>query len=413
MELHICGFNAHNQLVSGSKDETNQFSKIRQSLYLRVRSALWSSMMFEDDGNLIHTGFRSSGVDPTLVDSPPLWNIKAIFGDTSGVLGALTNDGSIYLFHDGLPTKPHVQFKKHHFDEDSFITKQNLSIHHVAIADNEEVCIITGKNTTSVVSRYSHSIDCNMQSGDRCGCMSVSADHTPQITLSGPTAKLEIHTFASFEDFECSKPPISTVPMSTPIVSLLAGATGFTTLTSNGEVLTFGSALHAQSLGRTPSPSHPANVPASIPSLGGIPIRKIAIGGWIGAALSEDNDLYVWGGHLGGAKRMSALPNLADGEEVKLVDIDGGVDIVDVGVGSGHIIVLTAEGRVFVAGDGDCGQLGTGPKVFEEDWVMVMDKSQGEVVEVGAGVWCSWVLMDRRRQGSADDERNIETCFNI
>ena len=162
------------------------------------------------------------------------------------------------------------------------------------------------------------------------------------------------------------------------------------------EVLTFGSPLYARSLGRDPTVSDPADSPSAVPFLGGIPIGKIAAGGWIGAALSQDRDLYIWGGGTGGEKRMKVLPALSDDETVRLVDIDGGVDVLEVGVGSGHVLALTAEGEVWAAGDGECGQLGTGERIFEDNWVRVRGEweGRGKVVGLGCGVWCSWIVLD-------------------
>ena len=117
--------------------------------------------------------------------------------------------------------------------------------------------------------------------------------------------------------------------------------------------------------------------------------------------MSEDSDLYIWGGQAGEAKKMNALPRPSDGAEVVLVDIDGGVDVVDVGVGSGHILALTRDGKVWVTGEGEYGQLGTGTKAFEEDWLQVRGEweGNGRVVEVDCGVWYSWVLVDTRIDG--------------
>ena len=220
----------------------------------------------------------------------------------------------------------------------------------------------------------------------------------PSIEFSPPTGRLQIHTFSSIEDFLSSEPPTSTSPILAPLRSLHGAATCFAALSTTDEILTFGSALHPQALGRTPTPTNPAEVPSPISFLGGISIDKIAVGGWIGAAVSEDRDLYVWGGQPGAAKRMNALPKFSAGEEVRLVDINGGVDVVDVGVGSEHIIALTGDGEVWVTGEGDCGQLGTGAADFEEDWVRVRGdwEANGRVVGVGCGVWCSWVLVDSR-----------------
>ena len=158
--------------------------------------------------------------------------------------------------------------------------------------------------------------------------------------------------------------------------------------------------MHARSLGREPTLSDPADSPGAIPSLGGVPVDKVAVGGWIGAAVSRDRDLYVWGGRTGDEKKIRALPDLSDDDEpVRLVDIDGGVDIVDVGVGAGHVVALTGEGEVWVAGDGECGQLGTGGRRFEEDWVRIRGdwEGRGKVVGVGCGFWSSWIVVDTTR----------------
>ena len=163
-------------------------------------------------------------------------------------------------------------------------------------------------------------------------------------------------------------------------------------------MLTFGSPLHARSLGREPTVSDPAESPSTIPFLGGIPIDKIAAGGWIGAAVSQDRDLYIWGGRAGEERKIKALSDLPDNEIVRLVDIKGGVDILDVGVGYGHVIALTCEGEVWAAGNGECGQLGTGERAFEEDWVRIKGdwEGKGKVMSVGCGFWCSWILVDTR-----------------
>lgn len=220
------------------------------------------------------------------------------------------------------------------------------------------------------------------------------SDSKPHFLTSPSTAKIQM--FSSFQSLLFCEPATATHFIQTPLISLLASATSFTALTASKEVLTFGSALHPQSLGRDPTASHSANSPCAIPFLGGIPIAKVAVGGWVGAALSEDRDLYIWGGRAGEDRRMKALPRLSDDEAVRLVDINGGVDILEVGVGSGHVIALTAEGEVWAAGYGEFGQLGTGERRFEGDWVRVRGEweGKGKVVGLGCGVWCSWVVVD-------------------
>jgi len=144
MELYMCGFNAHNQLPSRKQHQIQdlfQFEKGYRSPQLEVRCALWSSVVIEVDGSFMHHGFRPSSQSPVLIEGPPTRNIKAIFGDTSGVLGTLSTNGSLYKF-DSKPGKT-PELKKHRFNEDSFIIRQNLAIDHLAISDNGEVCICT------------------------------------------------------------------------------------------------------------------------------------------------------------------------------------------------------------------------------------------------------------------------------
>lgn len=230
------------------------------------------------------------------------------------------------------------------------------------------------------------------------------SDDTPQFLFSPPTAKIEIQLFSSFQSLLSCEPATATHFIRTPLISLLASATSFTALTATREVLTFGSALHPQSLGRDPTVSGSADSPCAIPFLGGIPIAKIAVGGWIGAAVSEDRDLYIWGGRAGEERRMHALPKLADDETVRLVDINGGVDIAQVGVGSGHVIALTAEGEIWAAGNGEYGQLGNGERRHEEDWVRIRGQweGKGKVVGLGCGVWSSWVVIDTRTTNTSE-----------
>lgn len=142
----MCGFNAHHQLVHDPDhhdEEIAQLRKVLRSPHLNVRCALWSSTVIQSDGTLLHQGYRPSRLCPTLIDGPPPRNIKSIFGDTSGVLGALATDGSLYLYHDGSHGRAGPEFKKHRFPEDSFIVQQSLAIEYLAIADNGEVCICT------------------------------------------------------------------------------------------------------------------------------------------------------------------------------------------------------------------------------------------------------------------------------
>lgn len=128
--------------------------------------------------------------------------------------------------------------------------------------------------------------------------------------------------------------------------------------------------------------------------------------------VSRYGDLYVWGRQPPGmdeGNRIGCLPgasrttNMSAEEfeegEVALVDIDGGVDVVDVGVGAGHILALTRDGRIFGVGDNRNGQVGIGKgqgRGFCENWMEVpigAEQGKAVIMRVVCGYWSSFVLV--------------------
>ncbi len=219
----------------------------------------------------------------------------------------------------------------------------------------------------------------------------------PVLTASG-CAVLEYPSWATL----CSD-DVSPIRYSLPAApaQLLAGATSFSALLpeqTGGSIYTWGDARHNH-LGRMVSANAPAATPGVVDHLHGIPIRKIAMGDWITAAVSTSGDLYLWGGRPGEEQRIRALPDghrtPDDNAEVALVDInpgpDGvGHDVIDVGVGAGHVVVLTKDGTLWAAGRGHNGQLGRSNHEYAEDWIEVRLSSSPEhsVVQQVASIHC-------------------------
>ncbi|KAI9777308.1 MAG: hypothetical protein M1835_005266 [Candelina submexicana] len=374
-ELYACGFNGLNQLRIGplpleAPEDLHSFQKIVAGNDIAVKYTGWSTVCVID-GELIVRGPLCSS---SLNGSTTSWDAAlglhqkdamAFFGDHRGVLGLLANDGQIQATSGHRPKQLVIN--------DS---KSELNIRHIAIAGNEKV------------------VAC---------CSQKHSDHDLSPTI------LEFPSFQALLDWKVNPPNPSFSQLLSPpdlanvsIVTLLSNFTSFTLLTNSGNVYTWGDPRHS-SLGRNPTSSSAATAPHLVDFLGGIPIRKIASGGWITAALSYDNDLYLWGGRPGEKHRIKDLPDLPrkgnDEAEVKLVDIDGGVDIVDVGVGDGHIVVLCRDGRVFAVGRGESGQLGVGVRKFEEEWMEVR-LNLGErkrVVGVYGGAWSSFLLVEETR----------------
>ncbi|KUI57734.1 Regulator of chromosome condensation [Cytospora mali] len=170
--------------------------------------------------------------------------------------------------------------------------------------------------------------------------------------------------------------------------------TGFAALTSAGDVYTWGDERYAACLGREVTEDTPAEQPALVTALQDLPtgpVSKIAAGGYMLAALTSGDDLYLWGGHPG---RKAILADVAD--EPTPIDMDGR-DIVDVAVGESHLVVLTTEGEVFVVGDNGNGQLGL-PGKSVESWTRVELNLQDErrAVGVAAGPRNSFIIVQKR-----------------
>ncbi|KAI9697303.1 MAG: hypothetical protein M1836_004867 [Candelina mexicana] len=392
-ELYACGFNGHNQLRIGplpleAPEDLHSFQKIVAGNDIAVKYTGWSTVCkIRNQKRLREMLTTSLGVvDAELILLGPLcsssldgsttsWDAAlglhqkdaiAFFGDHRGILGLLASDGQIQATSGHRP-------KQLVINNDS---KSELKIRHIAIAGNEKVVAY---------------------------CSQKHSDHALSPTI------LEFPSFQALLDWKVnlSNPSFSQLLLppelaNVSIVTLLSNFTSFTLLTTSGNVYTWGDPRHF-SLGRNPTSSSPATAPHLVDFLGGIPIRKIASGGWITAALSYENDLYLWGGRPGEKHRIKDLPDLPrqgiDEAEVKLVDIDGGVDIVDVGVGDGHVVVLCRDGRVFAVGRGENGQLGVGVRKFEEEWMEIrLDLGERKrVVGVYGGAWSSFLMVEGMR----------------
>ncbi|CAK7220985.1 hypothetical protein SEUCBS140593_004419 [Sporothrix eucalyptigena] len=193
------------------------------------------------------------------------------------------------------------------------------------------------------------------------------------------------------------------------VVQVVAYDVGFAALSTGGQVWTWGDARFPECLGRDVAVS-PADNPGRVTALEDLPtgpIVKLAAGGYVLAALTRGRDLYCWGGYPG--RRPMVLEDLT-GEPspiVVLVTADEGndkeADIADIGVGDGHMIVLTADGSVCVIGSNANGQLGlgrkgktaNGPRTLSS-WVKVRDLPSGKdqrVTSVYAGPRSSFVVV--------------------
>lgn len=190
-------------------------------------------------------------------------------------------------------------------------------------------------------------------------------------------------------DGKSQGPSITDLPS---CAQLVAYDTGFAALTTAGDVYTWGDERYGACLGREVSDESPADRPGLVTALQDLPtgpISKIAGGGYMLAALTTGNDLYLWGGHPG---RATVPADVSDEPAPVVIEEQ---DIADVAVGEAHLVVLTTEGRVYVIGHNGNGQLGL-PIESTNSWRQVeTNLDQGKrAVGVAAGPRNSFIIID-------------------
>lgn len=245
----------------------------------------------------------------------------------------------------------------------------------ITIAGNGKVCAVRG---TSLPKKKTHEI--------------LSPSKVTNYLLRADRNKVIL--WRNFDAFASQEEPGETFDLSdttSEIIELGSNESAFTFLTAKGQVFTFGDPRH-NNLGRSSEPhSRLASEPNIVDALDGVPIAHISSGGWTTAALSRQKDLYIWGGRAGDEELMEGLSGLESGD-VSLVNLGDGLDVKDVAVGAGHIIVLTVDGRVWVAGRGENGQIGAVNTRFQSVWkeleTPVRDRKAKKVF---AGGWGSFI----------------------
>ncbi|ORY89783.1 regulator of chromosome condensation 1/beta-lactamase-inhibitor protein II [Leucosporidium creatinivorum] len=183
--------------------------------------------------------------------------------------------------------------------------------------------------------------------------LGVSAASPPTITF-----------YSSMKSLLTRSPEIPPIALKSPLLtpptsvdSLIAGASHFLLLLSapSHAILSYGDNRFSQ-LGVPSSTSSPPSKLHHVDFFEGLAPKRIAAGAFHSTVVGGDGALYVFGkgseGQCGGeGGGEPALIELGDGEE----------EVVSVGCGSGHTVVVTDRG-VWVTGANDAGQLGLGDK---------------------------------------------------
>ncbi|KAF2718459.1 RCC1/BLIP-II, partial [Polychaeton citri CBS 116435] len=271
--------------------------------------------------------------------------LQSGFGDHEGLLGCLDAEGRLYIVtsNDG----PSSLGRRHGTLVCQSTAKSPL-LSHVAMAGNGRVAA-TFKQAPN-------------------------AGLTHVVEFEGLTVLLEYYRNPTGEE----NYPASHWMVGGKAKQLLGNIATFALLTERGEVWTWGDPRH-QSLGRKITNSSEGGVsmtsgaPGLVDALGGVKIAKIAMGGWMSAAVSEEQSAYIWGSGMPGAGLSIRIKDYSV-SEVAMIELPGEevgspFDVADVGVGEGHIVVLVKGGRAFGVGNNENAQLGLpGSEKFVPDW---------------------------------------------
>lgn len=339
---YAAGLNAHSQIINNNGYDVFTFTPLglpRERSFdhdepgATVFFASWSTTILRTSEALLTLGHQASLHHPGL--SPQeVQRLHSAFGDHNSFNGCLSEEGHLYAV-DARTESLVLQSDQ-----------PSPKISHIAIAGNGTVAL------TILQDQEDH--NCN------------------------------VFQFGSLDAvFKWFHSPSESALSETFIIrgrpaQLVAGIGHYSLLMGDGQVYSWGDPRY-RSLGRETSVLEPANKPHVVEALGGLKIVKIATGGWMGAALSEDGAAYVWGSAMPGSGHgtLKALQDAEAGEVslVEIDDIDDPLDVLDIGVGDGHIVVLARGGRIFVCGENGNGQLGLGKAApeFVEEWTEVGD----------------------------------------
>ncbi|KAI8992264.1 regulator of chromosome condensation 1/beta-lactamase-inhibitor protein II [Pilobolus umbonatus] len=137
------------------------------------------------------------------------------------------------------------------------------------------------------------------------------------------------------------------------IVDIVAGGMHSVAITKEGQLWTWG-CNDQRALGR----SGEEYIPAKIENMENIKIVKVACGDSISMALTEEGKLYCWGTYRCAEGPLGFSKDKAVQDVPALFEPLSKYTIVDIAAGTDHCLALTADGRVYVWGNGQQFQLG-------------------------------------------------------
>lgn len=115
-------------------------------------------------------------------------------------------------------------------------------------------------------------------------------------------------------------------------------------------------------------------------------IHKVSLGAYHSSALTTDNRLFTWGRNNSGQLGNGSTANsLVPYDTTAQFSLNEGEVIQDVSMGEDHSSIITSEGRLFMWGNNEFGQLGNGDTVDSNNPIEIENSefslNQGEVIQ--------------------------------
>ena len=337
------GLNAHSQLQRDTTGDVRRFTPVELSSDCRKEVDIlfpgWSNTVFQSGTRIWSQGFQKleATISQAAVENGR--QPYTAFGNHDGLLGLLSPSGDLSI---AAPAQESATSTLQPVTTDA-----SPAISHIALAGTDRIAVTFRQ----------------APNGRLC--------HVAEFTNLGKF----LAWYRDPSDAE-SYPDKHHMLAGRP-KQLLANMSSFLLLMEGGGVYSWGDARY-QSLGRAVvgEGTTAADTPGVVGALGGLRIAKLATGGWLSAALSEDHALYLWGAASEpGCEGSIRCLREAGAGEVALVELSDGahrepLDVVDVAVGVAHVAAVTADGRLYVVGANRDGQLGMdSPEQFIADWV--------------------------------------------
>ena len=121
-------------------------------------------------------------------------------------------------------------------------------------------------------------------------------------------------------------------------------------------------------------------------------ISQIAAGSYHSLILTEDGELYGTGGNSRGQLGLGDDPSIR--ETFTKIPVPGGKRVTMIAAESNHSLIITEDGKLYVAGDNGAGQLGLGDDFDRHTFTLVDIPEAKKVTQIAAGSQHSLIVTE-------------------